>query len=150
MLHEQLQEFTMILTKKYHYSFPTEFFDDYRGSFNKEEFLKRNNRRRSQVGGNQIHCSPPIWSRRNIPIQAEATRSILIQDELSRRRTATSEMILVVNGIIQRESVTNRLIVQQMQSDNLILLKKKLIQREIPANTRKKELLNCLHGIRRF
>jgi len=32
-----LQEFAMILTKKYHYSFPVE---DYCGSFNKEEFLK--------------------------------------------------------------------------------------------------------------
>ena len=40
MIHKQLQEFAMILTKKYHYCFPTEFFDDYRGSFNKEEFLK--------------------------------------------------------------------------------------------------------------
>ena len=40
----------MILTKKYHYSFPAEFFNDYRRSFNKG---------RSQVGGNQIHYSPP-------------------------------------------------------------------------------------------
>jgi len=40
MLHEQLQEFTMILTKKYLYSFPVEFFDDYRKNFNKEDFLK--------------------------------------------------------------------------------------------------------------
>ena len=30
----------MILIKKYHYNFPTEYFDDYRGSFNKDEFLK--------------------------------------------------------------------------------------------------------------
>ena len=30
----------MILTKKYHYNFSAEYFDDYRGSFNKKEFLK--------------------------------------------------------------------------------------------------------------
>ena len=40
----------------------------------------------------------------------------------------------------------NRLIGQQRQRDNLILLKKKSIQ----ENTMKKELLNCLHGIRRL
>ncbi|XP_052189173.1 uncharacterized protein LOC127799296 [Diospyros lotus] len=40
MLHEQLQEFAMILIKKYHSSFFAEFFDDYCGSFNPEEFLK--------------------------------------------------------------------------------------------------------------
>ena len=40
MIHEKLQEFEMILTKKYHYSSPVEFFEDYCGNFNKEEFLK--------------------------------------------------------------------------------------------------------------
>ena len=30
----------MILTKKYHYNFPAKYFDNYRGSFNKKEFLK--------------------------------------------------------------------------------------------------------------
>ena len=30
----------MILTKKNNYSFPAEFFNDYRESFNQEEFLK--------------------------------------------------------------------------------------------------------------
>ena len=30
----------MILIKKYHYNFPAEYFDDYRGNFNKDEFLK--------------------------------------------------------------------------------------------------------------
>ena len=41
MLHEQLQEFAMILTKKYHYSFPAEFFDDYPRNSNQEESLKK-------------------------------------------------------------------------------------------------------------
>ena len=40
MFREKLQEFAMILTKKYHYNFSAEYFDDYRESFNKEEFLK--------------------------------------------------------------------------------------------------------------
>jgi len=40
MLHEQLQEFAMILTKKYHYIFLAELFDDYRGNSNQEESLK--------------------------------------------------------------------------------------------------------------
>ena len=40
MLHEQLQEFAIILTKKYHYSFPAKFFENYHGSFNKKDFLK--------------------------------------------------------------------------------------------------------------
>ena len=40
MFHEKLQEFAMILIKKYHYNFPAEYFDDYRGSFNKDKFFK--------------------------------------------------------------------------------------------------------------
>ena len=40
MFYEKLQEFAMILVKKYHYNFPVEYFDDYHGSFNKEEFLR--------------------------------------------------------------------------------------------------------------
>ena len=40
MFYEKLQEFAMILTKKYHYNFPMEYFDDHHGSFNKEDFLK--------------------------------------------------------------------------------------------------------------
>ena len=39
MIREKLQEFAMILIKKYHYNFPVKDFDDYRGSFNKEEFI---------------------------------------------------------------------------------------------------------------
>ena len=34
MFREKLQEFAMILIKKYHYNFPAEYFDDYRGRFN--------------------------------------------------------------------------------------------------------------------
>ena len=41
MIREKLQEFAMILTKEYHYNFPVEYFDDYCGNFNKEEFLKK-------------------------------------------------------------------------------------------------------------
>jgi len=41
MIREKLQEFAMILTKEYHYNFPAEYFDDYCGNFNKEEFLKK-------------------------------------------------------------------------------------------------------------
>ena len=40
MLHEQLQDFAMILTKKYHYRFPAKFFDNYHGNSNQEESLK--------------------------------------------------------------------------------------------------------------
>jgi len=40
ILHEQLLEFAIILTKKYYHSFLTEFLEDYHRSFNKEEFLK--------------------------------------------------------------------------------------------------------------
>ena len=39
MIREKLQEFAMILTKEYHYNFPAEYFDNYHGSFNKENFL---------------------------------------------------------------------------------------------------------------
>ena len=40
MFREKLQEFVMILIKKYYYNFPAEYFNDYPKSFNKEEFLK--------------------------------------------------------------------------------------------------------------
>ena len=40
MFREKLQEFAMILIKKYHYNFSVEYFDDYHGSFNKEDFLE--------------------------------------------------------------------------------------------------------------
>ena len=40
MLHEQLQEFVIILIKKYHYSFSAKFFNNYRRNFNRKYFLK--------------------------------------------------------------------------------------------------------------
>jgi len=39
MIREKLQEFVMILIKKYHYNFPVEYFNEYHVSFNKGEFL---------------------------------------------------------------------------------------------------------------
>ena len=40
MFRKKLQEFAIMLIKKYHYNFPAKYFDDYRQSFNKDEFLK--------------------------------------------------------------------------------------------------------------